>query len=137
MIVNLVEFDKSNVDLIEMLKKYSKQNCRDELDIGYVSTCLKNMYKGFSFYNDAKPVAFICLERINNKRLYISVICSIKNTNNLGTQLLSLVFDYTKDNNYNEIILECEDKLEIFYKKFGFFVTKRLDMNFIYMMKTI
>ena len=45
MIVNLVEFDKSNVDLIEMLKKYSKQNCRDELDIGYVSTCLKNMYR--------------------------------------------------------------------------------------------
>ena len=32
MIVNLVEFDKSSVNLIEMLKKYSKQNCRDELE---------------------------------------------------------------------------------------------------------
>ena len=99
MIVNLVEFDKSSVNLIKMLQKYSKQNCRDELDIGYVSTCLKNIYKGFSFYNDAKPVAFICLERINIKSLYISVICSIKNTNNLGTQLLSLVF-YLYDENH-------------------------------------
>lgn len=95
------------------------------------------MYKGFSFYNDANPRVFICLERINNKRLYISIMCSIKNTNNLGTQLLSLVFDYAKDNNYNEIILECENKLEFFYKKIDFVVTKRLDMDFIYMMNTI
>lgn len=39
MIVNLVEFDKSSVNLIEILKKYSKKNCRNELDIGYVDTC--------------------------------------------------------------------------------------------------
>ena len=32
-----------------MLKKYSEQNCRNELDNNYVSQCLNKLDIGFSF----------------------------------------------------------------------------------------
>ena len=45
----LIEFNKNNLNLIDILLKYSKRNCKDELDKCYVKTCLKNVDIGFAF----------------------------------------------------------------------------------------
>lgn len=133
----LIEFSKNNLNLIDILIKYSKRNCRDELDKGYITTCLKNVDIGFSFYIKNIPFGFICISIMNDEELHISIICTIKNNNNLGSKLLEIAFQHAKQNNYKLITLECDDKLEQFYKKFGFSVTNRLELDFLDMAKKI
>jgi len=133
----LIEFNKNNLNLINILLKYSRRNCRDELDKGYVMTCLKNVDIGFSFCIKNIPFGFICVNTMNNEELHISIICTVKNNNNLGSKLLDIVFQHAKQNNYKLITLECDEKLEQFYKKFGFFVANRLELDFLDMAKKI
>lgn len=107
------------------------------MDIAYVTSSLQKVDIGFSFYEKNIPIAFICSDVVNDKKLHISIICSIKNNNNLGSRLLNKLFEYAKNNHYKLITLECDDKLEKFYKKFGFFVSQRLELDFISMDKNI
>ena len=74
---------------------------------------------------------------MNDEELHISIICTIKNNNNLGIKLLDIVFQHAKENNCKLITLECDDKLEQFYKKFVFCVANRLELDFIDMAKKI
>lgn len=127
----IIEFNKRDKELIEILKKYSKINCRNELDYGYISKSLDKTDVGFSFYDKYKPLAFICVKIIDNSELHVSIICSIKNTNNLGSQLLNIIINFAFNNKYKQITLECDDKLETFYNKFNFFTIKRYELNFI------
>ena len=117
----LVEFDKNNKSLIEILKKYSKINCRNELDTGYISASLAKTDVGFYFYNNDKPLAFICVQVMREERLHIILICSVQNTDKLGSRLLNIISEYAQREKYKSITLECDNKLEKFYKKFGFF----------------
>lgn len=135
----LIEFNKNNLNLLDILLKYYKKNCRDELDKNYVSTCLKNTDIGFSFYVKNVPFGFgfVCINIMNSEELHISIICTVKTNNNLGSKLLNIVFQHAKQNNYKLITLECDEKLEIFYKKFGFFMTNKLGLDFIDMAKNI
>lgn len=134
---NFIEFNKNNKNLLNVLKKYHKINCRNELDAGYVEISLNKSDIGFSFYDKEIPIAFVCIKKENETKLHIMLICSIKNNNNLGSKLLKKVFEYAKKNGYKMITLECDNKLVNFYKKFNFNVFKKLEMDFVDMVKII
>jgi hypothetical protein len=133
----LNKFNKYDTETIEILKKRAEHNCRGLVDKTYVYNSLKKTDIGFYFHIKDIPVAFICVNMVNDEELNIPLICSIKNNNNLGSELINLVFEYAKSNKYTKITLECDTIYEKFYKKFGFYITKRLMMDFIYMTKNI
>lgn len=129
----LVNFNKNDIELVKILKENSLINCRNEIDVGYVSNSLKKCDIGFYFFDSVKPVAFICTSIFNSCELHVTILCSVKNTNKYRMRLINYVITYAKNNNYKEVTLERDDKLENYYKKFGFIIYHRDVCNLILM----
>jgi hypothetical protein len=144
-----INFTKKDVDIIKRIKDYSKRNCRKEIETSYITHTLNNFDYGFSFFRTEilnkdkteknRPCAFACV-RIEYKAeniLYLILICSIKNKDNLGSQILNKVIDYAKNNNITKIRLECSKTVIKFYEKYNFIENGILEKNMISMIKTL
>ena len=142
-----VNFTINDKDIIKRIKEYAKRNCREIITTSYITTTLKNFDYGFSYFRTEilikdnleknRPCAFACIKNIDTFTIYIMLICSIKNNDNLGTKILENIFTYAKNNSYTVVRLECEKSLIKFYKKHDFIELEKLEDDMIVMSKTI
>lgn len=143
----LINFTKSDAIIIKRIKDYAKRNCREQINTSYITSTLQNFDYGISYFRTEiltkdnseknRPCAFVCIKNIDNKIMFIMLICSIKNNDNLGTKILENLFIYAKNNGYTTINLECNKSLVKFYKKHNFIELNKLDDDMIVMTKII
>ena len=144
---NLIKFDKQQKDIIKRVKEYSFRNCRNDIEQSYLTKILNSFDYGFVYFrteilkiNNVKkirPCAFACVQDYGNNTLYLLVICSIYNNDNLGIKIMNEVIEFAKNNGYIKIILECDEKLIKFYQKFDFIDEKIVDDEMHFMIKNI
>jgi hypothetical protein len=144
---NLIKFNKEQKDIIKRVKDYSFRNCRTEILQTYITKVLNTFDFGFVYFRTEiliinksvknRPCAFACVQDFGNNTLYLSLICAIQNNDDLGTKILNEVILFAEANGYNKIVLECDEKLINFYKKFDFVDEKIVDDDMHYMIKNI
>lgn len=84
-----------------------------------------------------RPCAFGCIQNQTNEILYLLLICSVKNEDNLGTKIMEQIILYAKNNGHLKITLECDEKNISFYEKFGFVNEGIINNDMNYMIKKI
>lgn len=143
----IIEFTKDDKDVIKRIKTYSIRNCRKEITTKYITLTLNNFDYGISYFRTEilikdksvkiRPCAFACLKYQENNILYLLLICSIHNNDNLGTKILNEIFIFAKTKGYKKITLECDEKNVSFYNKFNFIEDGKTDDDMISMTKNI
>lgn len=108
---------------------------------------MKNFDYGISYFrteifkkdNSVKirPCAFACVKYQENNILYLLLLCSIHNEDNLGTKILNEIFIFAKTKGYKKISLECDEKNISFYNKFDFIEDGKSNDDMISMTKNI
>lgn len=126
----LVNFTKKETDTLKRIKDYSLRNCRNKINKSYITQTLNNFDYGIAYFRSEKlkinntmknrPCAFACVKYEENDILYLSLVCSIQNNDNLGTKILNEVFNFAKQKGYKFISFECDETNVDFYKKFNF-----------------
>lgn len=140
----LIDFTNKSIDEIKRIKTYAKRNCRFDINQQYITSALTNFDFGFAFFRTEilkktkesknRPCAFICIREQNNNELFIILVCSIENTDKLGTKLINKVIEFAKNKGYIQISLESNLKNKSFYEKFDFFDTENLLIDNMYNM---
>lgn len=146
----LTTFTKNDAIIIKRIKEYSKRNCRKQIETSYITNVLNNFDFGYSFFRTEilnkdnteknRPCAFACIkynEKNNNKTIFLMLICSIKNMDNLGSNILFNIFEHAKNKDFKYIRLECNRSVINFYKKHKFIEIEKLENDMISMIKTI
>ena len=134
-------------DIIKRVKEYAFRNCRTDIQQSYITMTLNMFDFGFAYFRTEiltknksvknRPCAFACVQNEGNNTLYLLLICSIHNNDDLGTKILNEVISFAQANSYNKITLECDKKLIIFYEKFNFTDEKIIEDEMHYMVKII
>jgi hypothetical protein len=150
----LITFTKVDKTIIKRIKDYAKRNFRKEIETSYITYTLNNFHYGFSFFRTEilnidkseknRPCAFACIQIIDendeekkDNRLYVILICTIKNSENFGSKLLNKIDEYAKNNGITKITLECSINVMKFYEKHNFIENGKLEKNMISMIKTL
>ena len=144
-----INFTKKDIEIIKRIKEYSKRNCRKEIETSYITHTLNTFDYGFSFFRTEilnknkieknRPCAFACvkIDEDDENTMYLILICSIKNKDNLGSQILNKVIEYAKNNKIIKIRLECSKTVIKFYEKHNFIENGKLEKNMINMTRII
>ena len=98
----LINFTKNDTEIVKRIKDYAKRNCREQINTSYITSTLQNFDYGISYFRTEiltkdnseknRPCTFVCIKHIDNKILFIMLICAIKNNDNLGTKILDNLF---------------------------------------------
>jgi len=144
---NLIKFNKEQKDIIKRVKEYAFRNCRTEILQTYITKTLNMFDYGFAYFRTEiltinksvknRPCAFACVQDFGNNTLYLLLVCSIHNNDDLGTKILNEVILFAQTNGYNKITLEFDEKLINFYEKFNFTDEKIIEDEMHYMIKII
>lgn len=144
---NLIKFSKEEKKIVKRIKEYAFRNCRKEIEQSYITKTLNIFDYGFAFFRTkiltinkltkTRPCAFACIQNLGNNTLYLLLICSVRNIDDLGTKIMNEVIKYARENKYIKITLECNEKNMNFYEKFEFINEKITNNEIHYMIKTI
>jgi hypothetical protein len=143
----LVEFTKNDKETIKRVRDYSIRNCRKKIETSYITDVLNNFDYGIAYFRTEilkknnlvknRPCVFACVKYQENNKLFLLLICSIQNNDNLGTKILNEIFSFAKNKGCAEIYLECNESNINFYKKFQFVENNKTDDEMISMTKYI
>jgi len=142
-----LKFTKNDKDIIKRIKDYAIRNCRNEVTQFYITKTLNLFDFGISYFRTeilkinksikTRPCAFACVQKLSDNKLYLLLVCSIHNNDELGKKIMNEILLYSMENNFIEISLECDEKLIDFYKKFGFVEEKIVEDDMHYMVKIL
>jgi len=95
-----------------------EQNVPEELEID----ALENKCTYFNVYLDQKAVATARFYVTDDNGIHVQRVAVLKDyrQKHLGSELLRNIFQYSKEQNYNYVILGAQDHAHAFYKKLGF-----------------
>ena len=122
---------------LNLLNQFRNTNFSKEFLLEFIIS-LPNNHDIFILFddknNDVIGTITILLEKklINNGKLVCHIedliICNQYKNNGYGTKFLEFIKVYAREKNCYKIILNCDNKLKIFYEK-NYFINKNIQMS--------